>query len=92
VGRLIRSTLFAAGAAALLASTACHSPVSEHWGEAYHANQTQQIADPAAGTQPADPSPGLDGTTVDRVLSEHRKPIGEKAEPRQQTTILEIGS
>jgi hypothetical protein len=92
VGRLIRASLFAASAAALLASTACHSPVSEHWGEAVHANRTQQIANPAAGTEPADPTPGLDGTTVDRALVEYRKPISEKSEPKAQATILEIGN
>jgi hypothetical protein len=91
VGRLIRASLSAAAAAALLASTACHSPVGEHWGEAFHANRTQQIANPAAGTEPADPNPGLDGATVDRALAEYRKPTSEKTEPKQRTTILEIG-
>ena len=59
--RVIRIHLIAAAAAALLAGTACHSPVSEHWGEVYTANMSQQIANPAAGNQPADPNPGADG-------------------------------
>ena len=92
MGRVIRASLIAAGAAALLASTACTSPVDEHFGEAFNATRTAQTANPAAGSEPADPTPGLDGTTVERALTEYRKPISEKSEPRQQTTILEIGN
>lgn len=88
--RVIRIHLIAAAAAALLAGTACHSPVSEHWGEVYTANMSQQIANPAAGNQPADPNPGLDGTSVERTLAEHRKPISEKPKPQAQSTILQI--
>jgi hypothetical protein len=73
-----------------LAGTACHSPVTEHFGEAYLAAKSQQTANPAAGLQPADPNPGLDGTTVERALVEHRKPISEKGELQQQSTILQI--
>ena len=90
MGRVIRIHLIAAGAAALLAGTACHSPVSEHWGEAYAAAKSQQIANPAAGSQPADPNPGLDGTTVERALVEARTPIGEKTETQAAPTILQI--
>ena len=92
MGRVIRASLIAAGAAALLASTACTSPVDEHFGEAVAANRQAQIANPAAGNEPADPTPGLDGITVERALTEYRTPISEKTQPRQETTILEIGN
>jgi hypothetical protein len=90
VGRVIRIHLIAAGAAAVLAGTACHSPVSEHFGEAYLAAKAQQTANPAAGSEPADPNPGLDGTTVDRALEEYRKPLSEQTGPQQESTILQI--
>lgn len=92
MGRVIRIQLIAAAGAALLAATACHTPVDEHFGEAFHAIRAQQTANPTAGTQPSDPNPGLDGTTVGRALTEHRKPISEKTQPVPQQTILEISN
>ena len=92
MGRVIRIHLIAAAAATLLASTACHSPVDEHFGEAYRSTLAQQTANPAAGNEPSDPNPGLDGTTVERTLTEHRKPASEKGAQKQQGTILQISN
>lgn len=85
-------TLSAAAAAGLLASTACHSAVGEHYGDAFRAQRSMQAANPAAGNEPADPNAGIDGTTIDRTLEEYRKPISEKTAPVQQSTILEISN
>ncbi len=92
MGRVIRIHLIAAASAALLAGTACHSPVGEHFGEAFAANRSQQIANPAAGMQPADANPGLSGTTGERALVNHRLPMSEKSQPAQQSTILQISN
>ena len=74
----------------MLASTACVSHVGEHFGEGFLALRSQQIANPAAGSEPADPAPGLEGTTVERALVEYRKPLSEQTAPKQESTILQI--
>jgi len=48
---------------ALLAATACNhlpGPVEDHWGESVGETRSAMVADPTAGTTPAEPIEGID--------------------------------
>jgi hypothetical protein len=76
---LSRSMLCATGLA-LLFGAGCESPspVSEHWGDAYHANNERMVANPDAGEEPADGVTAFEGTTVENALKQYRR---EQAKP-----------
>jgi hypothetical protein len=64
--RTIRRLLLATGAAALLASGCLHSPVQDHFGDAYRDAVRAQVADPDAPRTDRGPE-GLDPATGERV-------------------------
>ena len=80
---LSKSILCAAGLA-LLFGAGCETPsaVSDHWGEAFHANNERMIANPEAGEQPADGVTAFEGTTVENALKQYRR---EQSKPASYT-------
>ena len=67
-----RSHLFAAGVT-LVFCLGCESPVEEHYGEAFHANNQRMIADPNAGQEPTDGITAFEGSTVETTLVRYRR-------------------
>lgn len=79
-----RTTALLAAAGLLAASTACtHSRVEEEWGNAYHENFAEMVADPAAELKNSvEPAPqGLDGNTGQQVMERYRASEAPSQEP-----------
>ena len=87
----MRIALVGLAALALLATSGCwKSPVAEHWGEAYHANNEKMIANPEAGHE--EPVVGLDGTTAEQAVVNYRKQQTERRSATTSPSIINIGT
>lgn len=85
--RTIRKLLVATGAAALLGAGCLHSPVSQHFGEAYEDAMRAQVADPAAPRSDQGPE-GLDAGTAEHVAEGYyRRQGGQESEAQLQPML-----
>jgi type IV pilus biogenesis protein CpaD/CtpE len=85
--RTLRKFMLVAGASALLTLGCLHSPVSQHFGEAYEEAMGAQVADPAAPRSDRGPE-GLDAGTAERVAEAYYQGQQRRQGGAEQRSIL----
>lgn len=59
------------------------SQVAKHWGEAYHQNNTNMIANPNAAEENIEPPTGLDASTGEKVIEAYK---GSQCAPKTDSS------